>query len=115
MTKNKIIIVTHSALQIFFVSERHHWITTALINGDVHLFDSSYEGQLTPSAELQIVQMYQPLIDQHGLVMTVVPIQQQEGSNNCGLFSIAAAYHAAKGNDIAAIGTQVVAHAVSKV
>ncbi len=103
MTKNKIIIVTHSALQIFFVSERHHWITTALINGDVHLFDSSYEGQLTPSAELQIVQMYQPLIDQHGLVMTVVPIQQQEGSNNCGLFSIAAAYHAAKGNDIAAI------------
>jgi hypothetical protein len=91
-------------LQIFFVEERHHWITTALINGDVYLFDSSFQGQLTASAELQIVQMYRPLIAGHGLLVTVIPIQQQEkDSNNCGLFSIAAAYHAAKGNDIAAI------------
>ena len=29
--------------------------------------------------------------------------QQEEGSNNCGLFSIAAAYHAAKRDNIAAI------------
>ena len=29
--------------------------------------------------------------------------QQEEGSNNCGLFSIAATYHAAKRDNIAAI------------
>ena len=70
---------------------------TALIDGDVHLYDSSFQGQLTASAELQIAQMYRPLIAQHGLLLAVVPMQQQEeGSNNCGLFNIAAAYHAAK-------------------
>ncbi len=84
--------------------ERHHWVTTALIDGDVHLYDSSFQGQLTASAELQIAQMYRPLIAQHGLLLTVVPMQQQEeGSNNCGLFSIAATYHAAKRDNIAAI------------
>jgi len=36
--------------------------------------------------------------------VTAIPIQQQTpGSNNCGLFSIAAAYHAAKGDDVKAI------------
>ncbi len=98
---NKLIMLP---LQIFFVVERHHWVTTALIDGDVHLYDSSFQGQLTASVELQIAQMYQPLIAQHGLLLTVVPMQQQEeGSNNCGLFSIAAAYHAAKRDNIAAI------------
>ena len=78
--------------------------SSALIDGDVHLFDSSFQGQLTASTELQILQMYRPLIAQHGLLVTVDPIQQQEeGSNNCGLFSIAAAYHVAKGDDITAI------------
>ena len=32
--------------------------------------------------------------------MSVVPIQQQEDTNSCGLFSIAAAYHAAVRSDI---------------
>ena len=71
---------------------------------DVYLFDSCFNGQLTASAELQIVQMYRPLISQQGLLVTVMPIQQQgPGSNNCGLFSIAAAYHAAKGDNIKTI------------
>ncbi len=77
-----------SALQIFFVVEIH-----SLIDGDVHLFDSSFQGQLTASVKLKL--MYPPLIAQHGLLVIVVPKQQQEEkSNNCGLFSIAAAYHA---------------------
>ncbi len=56
------------------------------------------------SAELQITQLYQPLISQQALLVTIIPVQQQSpGSNNCGLFSIAAAYHAAKGNNIETI------------
>ena len=62
-----------------------------MINGEVHLFDCLFNGTLKPSAELQIAQLYKPLIRSNG---SVVPIQQQE-TNNCGLFSIAVAYHAA--------------------
>ena len=91
------------AVQIFFVEERQHWITTAMINGEVYLFDCLFNGTLTPSAKLQIAQLYKPLISSNGLLVSVVPIQQQEDTNNCGLFSIAAAYHAAVSSDIGLI------------
>ena len=86
------------------MEETEHWIATALINGEVLLFDSCFDGKLLPSAELQIAQMYRPLIASNGLLLTVVPIQQQKsGSNNCGLFAIAAAYHVAKGDDLGSL------------
>ena len=50
--------------------------------------DCLFNGTLTPSAELQIAQLYKPLIRSNGLLMSVVPIQQQQETNNCGLFSI---------------------------
>ena len=71
-----------------------------MINGEVYLFDSLFNGTLTPSAELQIAQLYKPLIMSNGLLVSVVPIQQQQETNNCGLFSIAAAYHTAVRSDI---------------
>ena len=67
----------HSCPNIF-VEERQHWITTAMINGEVYLFDCLFNGSLTPSAELQIAQLYKPLIRANGLLVSVVPIQQQE-------------------------------------
>ena len=51
-----------TAVQIFFVEETEHWIATALIRGEILLFDSCFNGKLLPSAELQITQMYRPLI-----------------------------------------------------
>ena len=90
-------------MQIFFVTERHHWIVTALIKGELFLFDScfQYGKDLEPSAELQIAQMYKPLIAHNGLLLSVASIQQQSsGSNNCGLFAIAAAYHALQGDNL---------------
>ena len=94
----------HAAVQIFLVEERQHWIATSLIRGDVYLFDSSFNGHIDASAELHIAQMYQPLIKRNSLLVKVAPIQQQQpGSNNCGLFSIAAAYHAVRGDDIETI------------
>ena len=71
-----------------------------MINGEVHLFDCLFNGTLTPSAKLQIAQIYKPLIRSNDLLVSVVPIQQQQETNNCGLFSIAAAYHAAVRSDI---------------
>ena len=87
-------------MQIFFVEERQHWITTALIKGEVCIFDSCFNGKLTPSAEFQIAQMYSPLVQSNSLLVIVIPMQQQQGANNCGLFSIAAAYHACKGENL---------------
>ncbi|XP_064383396.1 uncharacterized protein LOC135332020 [Halichondria panicea] len=69
-----------TAVQIFFVTERHHWIATALIKGELFLFDScfQYGKDLEPSAELQIVQMYKPLIAHNAWSVTI-----------CGLHSTA--------------------------
>ena len=82
------------------MEERQHWITTALIKGEVCVFDSCFNGKLTPSAELQVAQMYSPLVQSNSLLVTVILMQQQQGANNCALFSIAAAYHACKGEDL---------------
>ena len=71
-----------------------------MINEEVYLFDCLFNGTLTHSAELQIAQLYKQLISSNGLLVSVVPIQQQGDTNNCGLFSIAAAYHAAVRSDI---------------
>ena len=68
---------------------------------DVYLFNSSFNGHIDASAELQIAQMYQP---RNSLLVEVAPIQQQQpGSNSCGLFNIAAAYHAARGDGVESI------------
>ncbi|XP_064406458.1 uncharacterized protein LOC135351399 [Halichondria panicea] len=88
------------AVQIFFVEERQHWIATSLFKGELYLYDSCFNGTLSPSTELQIAQVYSPLIQCNGLLISVVALQQQEGANNCGLFSIAAAYHAAMNDNV---------------
>ena len=87
-------------MQIFFVEERQHWIATSLFKGELYLYDRCFNGTLSPSTELQIAQVYSPLIQCNGLLISVVALQQQEGANNCGLFSIAAAYHAAMNDNV---------------
>ncbi len=90
-------------MQIFFVEERQHWIATSLFKGELHLYDSCFNGTLSPSTELQIAQVYSPLIQCDGLLISVAALQQQEGANNYALFSIAAAYHAAMNDDVGAL------------
>ena len=48
------IIVFVTALQIFFEPERAHWVATAYIDGEVRLFNSSFNGRLSRSIEYQI-------------------------------------------------------------
>ncbi len=66
-----------------------------MINGEVHLFDSSFEGQLTAFPDVSTTYLLTWLAGDGGANPT--------GSNNFGLFSIAAAYHTAKGDNFAAI------------
>ena len=98
-----ITINLYTAVQIMFVKERRHWITTSLTDNEVRLYDSCYNGRLSSSVELQIMQLYQQAVTDAGLVVTVFPIQQQRGTNNCGLLSIAAAVHVANGDDVGSI------------
>ena len=96
-------ILFHTAVHIMFVKERQHWI-----NCSVKLDSTTAAGmvlyyRLSPSVELQIMQLYQQVETDAGLVVTVVPLQQQRGTNNCGLSSIAAAVHVANGEDVGTI------------
>ena len=49
------------------------------------------------------MRLYQPTVQNSLLMVTAVLIQQQEGATDCGLFSIAAAYHAAVGEGLEGI------------
>ena len=90
-----------SALQIHFERERHHWIASYCNNREVKLIDSCFTGKLGASAELQLSQLYRCLISTNGLLLTIVPVQQQSpDTNNCGVFCIAAAFHAAVGDNL---------------
>ena len=93
----------NTAVQILFIEERQHWIATSYTMDEVRLYDSCFNGRLSPTAELQMVQLYQPALTPTGLVVTVIPIQQQSQQNNCGVFSIAAAFHAAAGGDLGSL------------
>ena len=88
-------------MQILFVTERQHWVATHYHNGEVNLYVSLSNGRLSPSLQEQLVQIYKPAIKKGGLLVTVMPVQQQTGSTDCGLFSIAYAYHAACGDNLA--------------
>ena len=68
----------------------------------MRLFDSHFSGRISSRVELQIAQMYGPLADPDGLLVSVAALQQQSPrSFNCGPLCIAAAYHAAKGDNLA--------------
>ena len=45
------------------------------------------------------MRLYRPAVRDNCLMVTAVSFQQQEGDADCGLFSIAAAYHSAVGDD----------------
>ncbi len=92
-----------TAVQILHVEERQHWVATSYDSGEVRLYDSSSTGKLTPSLERQLVQVYRPAVREGSLMVTVVPVQQQEGVTDCGVYSIAAAYNAALGMDLRAV------------
>ena len=64
------------------------------------LFDSLWNCKLPQSLEKQLVRIYQPTIKDGGLLVTVVPVQQQQGCKDCELFSVAFAYYAAAGDNL---------------
>lgn len=95
------ILFTAAAVQIHFTGQ-NHWVTSAFDGKEVRLYDSLVSGRcpVTSSLEEQLVQIYQVAVDNGLLTIRRMAVQQQEGAADCGLFSIAYAYHAARGDDV---------------
>ena len=101
---NRITCFQPTAVQILFEQERKHWIMTSLQDGEVRLYDSCFHGhKLSASIEEQLVRIYKTSVTDRVLPVTVIPVQQQTGSVDCGVFSIAFAYHAALGENVGRI------------
>ena len=49
---------------------------------------SGFSGNLTPRTERQLAEICRPLISNGTLIVTVLPMQQQQGSVDCSLFAI---------------------------
>ena len=88
------------AVQILYVSERQHWLTVSYLNDDLKVYDSICGSKFTTSVELQIASSFASASQGDSLVATVVPVQQQLGEVDCGLFAAAFAFHAAKGDTL---------------
>ena len=50
-----------------------------------------------------MVRLYRPVVRNGTLMATANSIQQQEGSTDCGVLSVAAAYHCAMGDDFGGV------------
>ena len=69
----------------------------------MQLYDSNAGRQLTPCLEVQLAQMYGSCQKNGQLLITQMPVQQQDNGRDCGLFAIAFAYHAAQGDDLTSL------------
>jgi len=89
-----------------------HWVTSTSIGGNVQLFDSMFKGGgLSSLLQIQLAQIYKALIKEEDddkeeghtykyLEVKVPAVQGQSGVKDCGVFAIAFAYHAARGDDL---------------
>ena len=69
----------YTAVQILFVPEHNHWVTSSYHGKEVRLYVSCFNGRLTPSLEEKLVRIYRLLVDKKQLMVTAVPVQQQTG------------------------------------
>ena len=92
-------LFVHTAIQIMFVKERHHWIATSFTDNKLN-WGSMIAATMFPQVWIcrLPLQLYQQAVTDAGLVVTVTPFQQQQSElSNCRLFCIAAAVQVAEG------------------
>ena len=89
-------------IQIHIVSDSH-WVTSARLGGTVTLFDCRKAGShISSTLTHQLCQVYRTSICESAgnsfLAVNVATVQKQRGSDDCGVFAIAFALHAALGH-----------------
>ena len=84
-------------MQILFVEERQHWVASSATceSGRVRLYDSCSTGELTKTLQIQLAQIYKEVAKDRMLEVDIVPVQQQKGAADCGVYSVANAFNAA--------------------
>eukprot|EP00731_Ephydatia_muelleri_P032772 Em0024g316a len=99
---NRYLPAKMDAIQIHIVSDSH-WVTSARLGGTVTLFDCCKVGShISSTLTHQLCQVYRTSICESAgnsfLAVNVATIQKQRGSDDCGVFAIAFALHAALGH-----------------
>ena len=93
--------ITSSGVQTHYLKD--HWVTSSCVDNKVSLYDSFPSGKLPVNLTHQLAAVYKlqaSTLDEGLQLMVNVPmVQQQKGGTDCGVFAIAFAYHAARGND----------------
>ena len=95
--------VPSSGVQIHYC--KHHWVTSSSIGEHVVVYDSkNVRRKLHDSLTVQLALIYRSAIS-HGkkgpaLQIHIPSVMQQDGANDCGLFAIAFALHAALGDKV---------------
>ena len=86
----------------------NHWVTSSSVGGSLTVYDSKISGDLSSSLQCQLATIYKLLIsreedgevvDPH-ITVHVPNIPQQEGIADCGVYAIAYAWHAARGDNL---------------
>jgi polycystin 1L2 len=88
---NKLEPVTSPSAQIHHDGGLH-WFASANIGQSVYLMDSLAKDTLNTSTQLQLASIYKDHAVNNVLAVTRLPVQQQSGGVDCGLFSIAFLY-----------------------
>ena len=66
-----------TVLQILYIPQHRHWVTTSCVKGEVMLYDSSFNGRLSHELQMQIASIYRLAIKDNKVMVTVLPVQQQ--------------------------------------
>ncbi len=89
-----------SAVQIHY-NGAVHWVASSNVGGELKLYDSKAADVLPSSIDEQLAAIYQGHRGStDALMVTRVPVQQQEGGVDCGLFAVAFAFHLLHGDNI---------------
>ena len=96
--------VRGDAVQIHNINT-NHWVTSSRFGNEVAIYDSMFTGgELGSSLTHQLALLYRTCAKEDEgesvLVVSVVNVQQQVGVEDCGLFAIAFAVHAASGQNV---------------
>ena len=96
----------NEGIQIHHVG--NHWVTSSSIGGIVSVYDSKFYRNLSNSLQCQLATIYKLMItreedgevvDPH-IAVCIPNIPQQQGVADCGVYAIAYAFHAARGDDL---------------